>query len=583
MGPCFRSLLAAELTGIQDLVARIRTCGRHSDYYIHGYGRRSTVLLKILVIGAVGSFVTEALMEDMLTDDRVVKRFHILQDICHIELMRVLDISEDFMSVCADMCESNKAELRSCISGAAITSVAFFTGRVFDAVRSYPWCLALGDKMANITRLRGAPLPNEVTANKVHALVNSGFSEAMLEEGLTFVENAPWSSRVVEQLHGSGAQVHKYHPEMGVNSFQCRAFMHALRTMVNPSQEDKDGAKLQARLQKLESTTFRRISGRHVYLKRCCERVQLQCGGDVKKAQALRKALFHEHSAMYQALSPEVRASYEELALSMGDRKLEAFWDELSMVRTDCLIQHERSREETEKKNPFSMGSSRWSGEDLERLQSFTCSGDFSASKVDALRGAAQRAPDLPDMDFRLKLSKFPLPRADAAVARPSWLGDVCWQREHFVGCGFRKRSADASIPASCFVFCHASQSPYRLSLAHLKTRPRPAAHVLQDGLPAAGDEWWNYVFDIDWLRFANSDDDMSDWEEHLVDVFPILTHLRGGMVVTDQQPLPLVVFLAGLPEPRRARGAPAAAVAADPAAQTALVAANPWMLHHLD
>ena len=54
-------------------------------------------------------------------------------------------------------------------------------------------------------------------------------------------------------------------------------------------------------------------------------------------------------------------------------------------------------------------------------------------------------------------------------------------------------------------------------------------------------------------------------------------------MVVADQLHLSLVVCLAGLAEPRRAMYAPAAAAAADPAAQTALVASNPWMLHHLD
>jgi len=282
LGPSFRALLAAEMTGLTDLVhyALARKKGRHSDYYLGGYSRLNDSIRQVLVIGAFGSFVCEALLEELLIDDRVVKRYDMLRDLCQAELDRTTLISDPVMATFGQHCGCDAARLRSHIISCALASAAYFSGRVFDVVEEWPWRLALGNKRANLRSLKEAPAPWERTARQVWTLVQHGYSEHKLVEGLGFVENAPWSSRVVEQLHGSSAQVAKYHPDMGLASFQCRSFLHAIRALATPTRDAQDQRRMQQRLVKFEARSLRRLTGRQVYLKRCAEAIGASCGAD---------------------------------------------------------------------------------------------------------------------------------------------------------------------------------------------------------------------------------------------------------------------------------------------------------------
>ena len=68
---------------------------------------------KTLHIGALGTFVCEALMEDLLTDDRVVKRYDIIRGICLAELQRVANISEVAIKSFGSMCDTSPKHLMS--------------------------------------------------------------------------------------------------------------------------------------------------------------------------------------------------------------------------------------------------------------------------------------------------------------------------------------------------------------------------------------------------------------------------------------------------------------------------------------
>lgn len=580
VGPCFRALLASELLGINDLVCRIRRNASHSDYHIGGYGRRTEPIMKMVIIGSISSIVSEALMEDILVDDRVVQRFSILKEISQMELQRVMDISDDFMSVCSDLCGVSPAILRSDICGSATASMAFFSWRVFSVVMDWPWRLAVGDQVANLRALVGAPKPNEYTADKVHALMNANFSEAVLLEGIAMMADAPWSSRVVEQLHGSAAQVQKHHPDMMTNNFQCRAFIHAARSFVSEPRDDRELKQMTQRLMKVEAKTPRQLAGRHAYLQQLLRSVPIKNPHSQERALALRRNLFQQHSSWYEALSPQIRSTYEQMAADMSDARRHDIFDEAARLRTEIGILQARVQNERARTNPYNLGSSRWTDLDYERIGDLMTRGDFPESRVQALRDEAHAAPEMPDLEWRTKLWQFQIPR-QVAPLRPHWLSQVCLHRNFFTGCGFRKRSAQSDVAPSHYVFCFAVQNPMYLSLACLKNRRRQALPRQKNDLMASADHWWRYSFDLDFLEFIGSDQ-MGDWDADLIDVFPTLTYLQGGAVVTDMEPVPLEIFVGGLPAPTKLAQPEGAAHsdASDP--RTRMVSDHPWMLHHL-
>lgn len=230
-----------------------------------------------------------------------------------------------------------------------------------------------------------------------------------LEEGYTFITNAPWSSRVAEQLHGSTAQVAKYHPDMGTGSLQARAFLHAIRALATPTSEEKEHLQLEQRLRKAEEKPLRRLSGRQMFLKCCTDAIAQQCPGDKARAAALRKEAFRTHAERFAALPSVVREQYERLAAAQTDEKLGATNDQIDQLRTQIGINSATAEEHVLKRNPFNMSNCKWGSDDLERVNTLYQTGSFSEKRVQTLRDASVKAPAPPEMDARLRISNYRL------------------------------------------------------------------------------------------------------------------------------------------------------------------------------
>ena len=95
-------------------------------------------------MGALASSPCEALLADMLEDDRIVKRYQTLRVIAMTELKHAAGISEVVMQVFANLCSCSTCDLRSSTIAAANCSIGFVNDRVFDAVEDWPWCIAKG-------------------------------------------------------------------------------------------------------------------------------------------------------------------------------------------------------------------------------------------------------------------------------------------------------------------------------------------------------------------------------------------------------------------------------------------------------
>eukprot|EP00971_Amphidinium_carterae_P333569 6468364-Amphidinium_carterae.1 len=96
--------------------------------------------------------------------------------------------------------------------------------RTFSSVKSLPWSLCCGDIRANLRALAAGTEPTEPTSLKIYRLARESLvSERELVKGLELLATCPWTARVVEQLHGSVAALHKYRPEMQMRALLGRS------------------------------------------------------------------------------------------------------------------------------------------------------------------------------------------------------------------------------------------------------------------------------------------------------------------------------------------------------------------------
>ena len=67
-------------------------------------------------------------------------------------------------------------------------------------VRKPPWSLIGGDISSKLQTFGAGPVPQEETSRKMHTLINMGYSQAIIEQGVQLLSQCPWTSKLVEQL-----------------------------------------------------------------------------------------------------------------------------------------------------------------------------------------------------------------------------------------------------------------------------------------------------------------------------------------------------------------------------------------------
>jgi hypothetical protein len=177
-GASTKTLIAAELTGLSNLVSRIRRDKKASDYYIGGHQKLTPGIMTVCAIAALGCGVAESMMANLFQDDRVVLRLPILRQVLTDELDVVAHIPEAIFERVAGITGASSLHLRSCVVIAADSSAAFINMKIFREAARYPWCLAGEDMDEQLDILHAGDMPLEPTAGKIWRLIEGGWPRA---------------------------------------------------------------------------------------------------------------------------------------------------------------------------------------------------------------------------------------------------------------------------------------------------------------------------------------------------------------------------------------------------------------------
>ena len=106
--------------------------------------------------------------------------------------------------------------------------------------------------------------PEEPVSSKLWQLMHLQFSKRQLLATLEIMADCSRTSMTVEQMHGSMAQLHRHHPEYGIETLVGRTLVLQLRRMMpSESQDERRLAKLHRQLQTVLRKNPDKASGRH--------------------------------------------------------------------------------------------------------------------------------------------------------------------------------------------------------------------------------------------------------------------------------------------------------------------------------
>lgn len=153
IGGACRTLIASLSLGLENVIGRIRADKACSDYYIGGFARLSPHVLKYAATAAASAHVSDAVLAELLEDDRLAVRAPYLVSLMREEMDYLQLLSPTFWHLLSAASNCPTDELKDSVFKAAHVQCAFFHMRAIKMALQYPWKLCAGDVSENLDDL----------------------------------------------------------------------------------------------------------------------------------------------------------------------------------------------------------------------------------------------------------------------------------------------------------------------------------------------------------------------------------------------------------------------------------------------
>ena len=112
IGPACRAVVCSLAIGLDQLITRARANPSTTDAHLHVYGRMSTPIKQYMIVVGVVSFVADAMLYEIMRDDRLARRPEALEETLIDELKWVESISDATWDRLAGLMENSSTSGR---------------------------------------------------------------------------------------------------------------------------------------------------------------------------------------------------------------------------------------------------------------------------------------------------------------------------------------------------------------------------------------------------------------------------------------------------------------------------------------
>ena len=524
-----------------------------SQYYIRGAKRLSVSVRKYAVIASLAAWPTDAAMVHLMKDDRLARWVDSMDDDMKQELYYLSNLSDASWSLFDDVVGADPSPrvLRTEVLTAASISAAFVYRRAFRSAKSLPWTLTRGCIAENLRALAAGDMPDETISAKIWQLMRLGYNVKELTEALGLLAEARWSTKVVEQQHGSAAAMHKAHPSYTAESLSRRAFLHMVTALLpSPCDSDPQRNKIDRRIAALERQQPEKISGRHVFFGDFYQ--ALKAERPYLSSDDLRTLAMKMHGAAFEVLPSETKTLYQQKAEQQCSEKRATIQDEIAHLKTYLMLKAERAAEEFEEEcTLLRVSNCKFSNDMVASLQHRWGSEQYTFKEVRKHAVSSMVSPEVPSAEVRANLEQRMI-RGPAIELRHDlpWRSKVAAFRDYFDMCAL---VFEGERGRSYFWFLFAMQSPIAIALAPLEPRDMiiSSSHILDSIVPGGSLDVFDFNFDVAWGEFTLCDELKLTGNEK-VWVLPHLVCTRENLVQSHANCVKLDVFLQGLPPSTR-------------------------------
>ena len=466
IGKACRTLVGSLLLGVQSLVAYTRAAGK--NYYLKGIRFLDDEVARYVAVAGVVANVADAPLLELLTDDRLALRVDEIEEKMLDEMKWIAEMPIEFWTTLGDLSRSTGLAMRSqCISSSNTIS-AYIHHKCLYKAKQLPWSLCRGEIKDKLFffGLQDEPTTS-VTAAKIWRLVQQGIDTDIIVEGIQRLGEVRWSTTTTEQAHGSAAIVHRFHPDFEMNSLCQRSLLHSLRSLWPCLPARSQDVKIVSQIDKLSRQQPHRIQGRMVFLAEALAGIE---GGTPLGRQAMGAELMRTHSARFKLLPEVERAEYEQKAVDMAKKKLDALEDKINELHIKLKGLSQDSLMDA---SLMRLAGCQLTMEDIEAMACMWDSGEYSRNNVQQLRIAAMKPPAAPDgKALRKEIESHDEPDVIGSGALCAAWKLLVKHRGMFKTAAIRVTAPDGSVQWLNFVY--AVQQPALVCFQELTELPNP-------------------------------------------------------------------------------------------------------------
>ncbi len=220
--------------------------------------------------------------------------------------------------------------------------------KVLHAARTKPFSLASGhvDRNSSVLVERNAPLCDEATRN-IDTLAAYEYNSSLLARAAELLRACAWTTRTVEQAHGSCGVLHRLHKQYNRRTVAMRAMLHQTLALLQPAEGEARTARIQQRSHVLTNINQSdRITGRNAFFTALLRSAKQVVARDTKLASDLRQRIMSEHAVLCGALTDEEKSTDDNMALAKQAEVRDAVHDQFKHFREQAHTEHARAHTE---------------------------------------------------------------------------------------------------------------------------------------------------------------------------------------------------------------------------------------------
>ena len=500
MGSCSRTVVAAVLLGLENLVQFVKDQKAESNYFVNGFSRFTPEVKALMSLACLTSYLPETVLGLLHHDDRLAVIYpEVLNEIkdelafAHAIPSAVLDFISTGMSFVG--CYVDAVHTGMAIAAAAIhNGIAYMT--------EPPFSLCIGDVESNLSLFKTATEPTEETARKIWLLLAMDFNPSMLVAGIGRLRDMKHSSMTCEQAHAAGTVFMKLHRTYTSATMRCRSFAYQLKPQLTEAPESVSLQRLKLQMQKVQKSNPNKIGAYQAFVSEmetlAHKKRQKNPAGFSKH---ICRQVLENAGRVYCQFGDAKKRGFKDVAHDMRDDKLAAKNEKIALLAHQIVQLKQQLLQEDDADKPMLLSRCRFNDNDVYDLEQTILKWPETAAETHSRcveNGAKVYA--LPD-HIASTLGMFEVQEVSQLSLKFPWLSHVCQNREFFLNTVFRFTMGDST---NHYKFLYAMQNPLFISFVRVipfeKVIPfaDPMAQMHQPELYC-----WDHYFSCSWDTFV--------------------------------------------------------------------------------